>query len=180
MEIEATSIPGVAILRPRKFADERGFVSETFKAEALAATGMARDWVQDNHSYTGERGVMRGLHFQAPPHAQAKLVRVTHGAILDVALDIRKQSPTFGQAVVAELSAENWAQIFIPEGFAHGFCTLTPEVHVHYRMSAAYAPEAEGGVFWNDPDLNIPWPPITQLAPRDAHWPRLRDLKSPF
>jgi dTDP-4-dehydrorhamnose 3,5-epimerase len=181
MRIERSAIPDVLIVRPVKHPDARGFFSETFKATALEQFGVKRVWSQDNHSYTARRSVVRGLHFQAPPHAQAKLVRVIRGAIYDVAVDIRRSSPTYGRHVALELSAENWTQILIPEGFAHGLATLTDNTEVLYKVSADYMREAEGGLLWNDPDLGIAWPiSDVQLDPRDLTWPRLRDLASPF
>lgn len=183
MEIEPTPIADVRIIRPQKHGDHRGFFSETFKKAFLRDVGVDVDWVQDNHSFSANRGVVRGLHFQSPPMAQAKLVRVTRGAVLDVAVDIRKESPTYGRHVAVELSAENWAQLFVPAGFAHGFCTLMENTEVLYKVSAGYGPQQEGGVLWNDPDLAIPWPVSPEeatLAPRDREWPRLKDLVSPF
>lgn len=181
MRVERTALDGVLLLHPKKHGDARGFVSETFKLSALRDAGIADEWVQDNHSFSAQVGTLRGLHFQAPPMAQAKLVRVLRGAIFDVALDIRCASPTYGQHIAVELSAENFAQLYIPAGLAHGFCTLTDNTEVLYKMSAEYAPAQEGGVLWNDPDLAIEWP-VHEAAtsPRDAHWPRFKDLVSPF
>jgi dTDP-4-dehydrorhamnose 3,5-epimerase len=183
MQIERAAIPDVLIIRPKKHGDHRGFFSETFRASALKEAGVDLNWVQDNHSYSQARGVVRALHFQRPPVAQAKLLRVIRGAILDVVVDIRKASPTFGRHVAVELSAENWAQIYAPIGFAHGFCTLTEDCEVLYKVSAPYAPAEEGGVLWNDPDLGIDWPIAAEaatLSARDREWPRLKDLDSPF
>ncbi len=183
MEIEQTAISGVLIIRPTKHGDHRGFFSETFKQSALREAGVEHDWVQDNHSFSATRGVVRGLHYQVTPNAQAKLLRVTRGAILDVAVDLRTSSPTYGRHVAVELSAENWAQLYVPIGFAHGFCTLTENVEVLYKVSAPYSPADEGGVLWCDPDLDIPWPISPEeatLSARDLQWPRLRDLVSPF
>lgn len=183
MDIESTAIPGVNVIRARKFGDARGFFSETFKQHALEEHGIAERWIQDNHSFSTARGVIRGLHFQAAPAAQAKLVRVTRGAVFDVAVDIRVGSPTHGRHVAVELSAEAWNQLYVPVGFAHGFCTLTDEAEVLYKVTAPYAPETEGGVLWNDPALGIDWPvdaaSATVIA-RDAAWPSLADLQSPF
>jgi dTDP-4-dehydrorhamnose 3,5-epimerase len=183
MEIEQTAISGVLIIRPTKHGDHRGFFSETFKQSALREAGIKLDWVQDNHSFSATRGVVRGLHYQRSPNAQAKLLRVTRGAILDVAVDLRTSSPTYGRHVAVELSAENWAQLYVPVGFAHGFCTLTENVEVLYKVTAPYSPADEGGVLWCDPDLEIPWPISPEeatLSARDLQWPRLRDLVSPF
>lgn len=155
---ERLSIPDVILITPKRHGDARGFFSETFRADAFAEAGIAGPFVQDNHAYSQQRGILRGLHFQKPPAAQAKLVRCTQGAIFDVAVDIRQRSPTFGRHVGAELSGENGAQLYVPEGFAHGYLTLTPDCHVQYKTSAYYAPETEGGVAWNDPKLGINWP----------------------
>ncbi len=183
MRIERAAIPDVLIIRPKKHGDHRGFFSETFRSAALKEAGVDLDWVQDNHSYSQARGVVRALHFQRPPMAQAKLLRVIRGAILDVVVDIRRASPTFGRHVAVELSAENWAQIYVPIGFAHGYCTLTEGCEVLYKVSAEYAPALEGGVLWSDPDLGIDWPIASDeatLSARDHDWPRLKDLVSPF
>jgi len=183
MQIERTDIDGPLILRPKKHGDHRGFFSETFRASALREAGVDVDWVQDNHSFSAARGVVRGLHFQRAPKAQAKLLRVIRGAILDVAVDIRKSSPTYGKHVAVELSAENWTQLYVPVGFAHGFCTLTENAEVLYKVSAEYGPADEGGVLWNDPDLGIDWPIDPEeatLSPRDREWPLFKQLVSPF
>jgi dTDP-4-dehydrorhamnose 3,5-epimerase len=183
MDIEATSIAGVLIVRPKKFGDERGFFSEVFKQEALDQAGVKISWIQDNHAFSSTRGVVRGLHFQSAPYAQAKLVRVVRGAIYDVAVDIRAGSPTYGAYVGIELSAANWTQLLVPEGMAHGYCTLSDECEVLYKVSAPYAPRNEGGLLWNDPDLGIDWP-INQaeatLNARDQSWTRFKDFVSPF
>ncbi len=181
MRIERTAIDGVLILHPQKYGDARGFVSETFKASSLHDAGMTHDWVQENHSYSAQAGTVRGLHFQAPPAAQAKLVRVVRGAILDVAVDLRRASPSYGKHVDIELSAENFTQLYVPPGFAHGFCTLTDDAEVLYKLSAEYAPAHEGGVLWNDPALGIAWPDLAPItSPRDGQWPAFRDFVSPF
>jgi dTDP-4-dehydrorhamnose 3,5-epimerase len=183
MDIERAAIPDVLIIRPQKHGDGRGFFSETFKASALNAFGADRAWVQDNHAYSAKGGIVRGLHFQSPPSAQAKLLRVTRGAIFDVAVDIRTGSPHFGRHVAIELSAQNWTQIFVPEGFAHGYCTLCDETEVLYKVSADYRPAEEGGLLWNDSDLAIERPIEPQratLTDRDLRWPALRNLVSPF
>ncbi len=183
MDIATTPLDGVFLIAPSKHGDARGFVSETFRHDALEAHGIARAWVQENHAFSTGRGVVRGLHFQAPPAAQAKLVRVTRGAIFDVAVDLRRASPTYGRQFSTELSAENWRQLYIPAGFAHGYCTLTDVCDVTYRIDAYYAPELESGLDWADPDLAIPWPVSPEaatLSPRDLKWPRLRTFNSPF
>jgi dTDP-4-dehydrorhamnose 3,5-epimerase len=171
------------LLKPRRFGDERGWFCETYSAKAFADLGIDLVFVQDNHSMSRDAGVLRGLHFQAPPHAQAKLVRCTRGAIWDVAVDIRRGSPTLGQWVAAELSAENGHQLLVPVGFAHGFVTIQPDTEVQYKVSDIYAPDCEGGVIWNDPALALPWPlpaggPI--LSAKDQNLPRLAELDSPF
>jgi len=174
-----TEIPGVRLVRYRRHGDARGWLAETWSRRAFAAAGIDADFVQDNHSYSAEPGTVRGLHFQRPPAAQAKLVRVLAGAVLDVAADIRPGSPTFGRHVAVRLSADEPAMLFVPEGFAHGFCTLAPDTEVAYRVTAPYAPELEGGVAWDDPDLAVPWPvdpAAAVLSERDRRWPRLADL----
>ena len=145
MDIVSLDLPEVKILSPRKFGDARGFFSETYNRDAFAAAAFDHVFVQDNHSFSATPGTLRGLHFQLPPYAQDKLVRVTRGAIFDVAVDIRRRSPTFGRWVGAEISAENWNQIFVPVGFAHGFCALAPDTEVIYKVTAPYAPESERG-----------------------------------
>lgn len=183
MRVETTPIDGVLIIEPEKRGDARGFFSEVFKASALAEHGVAHDWRQDNHVRTAKAGTVRGLHFQAPPHEQAKLLRVTVGAIHDVAVDIRRGSPTYGAHVAVVLSAENWHQLYVPAGMAHGYCTLCDNTEVLYKTSAEYAPNAEAGLLWNDPALAIPWPVDAAEAivnGRDRAWPELRDLVSPF
>jgi dTDP-4-dehydrorhamnose 3,5-epimerase len=183
MLITRSAIPDVLILSLAKHSDERGFFSETFRHDVLVENGIDLPWNQDNHSYSSTKGVVRGLHFQAPPYAQTKLIRVTKGAILDVAVDIRVDSPTFGQHVAVELSAENWQQMLVPAGFAHGFCTLTEETEVLYKVTGKYVPEFEGGVLWNDPALGIDWPVGAKdaiVSPRDHQWPPLASLASPF
>ncbi len=183
MDIIKTAIQDVVIIQPKRHGDARGFFSETFKQEALVEAGIKLDWIQDNHSFSSQRGVVRGLHFQAEPFAQAKLLRVTRGSIWDVALDIRVGSPTYGQHVAVELSADNWSQLLIPVGFAHGFCTLTEETEVIYKVTARYAPETEGGLMWNDVGLGIDWPINDQealLSERDKLWPAFADFTSPF
>ena len=183
MQVEQTPIPDVRLVTPSRHGDHRGFFSETFRLSALHAADIKVDWVQDNHSFSKSRGVVRGLHFQRPPFAQAKLLRVVRGAILDVAVDLRRASPTYGRHVAVELSAENWRQLYVPVGFAHGFCTLTENCEVLYKTSAEYSPAEEGGVLWNDPDLKIVWPietSVATLSARDSEWPCLKDLASPF
>ncbi|HEB56385.1 MAG TPA: dTDP-4-dehydrorhamnose 3,5-epimerase [Gammaproteobacteria bacterium] len=158
MELRDTEIPDVKILKPKKFGDHRGFFSETYNKKILSELGIDMDFVQDNHSLSVEKGVIRGLHYQTPPFAQDKLVRVVHGAILDVAVDMRKSSPTFGKHITAVISADNWEQILVPAGFAHGFCTLEENTEVIYKVTNYYAPDHDTGIRWNDPELGIDWP----------------------
>jgi dTDP-4-dehydrorhamnose 3,5-epimerase len=176
MDLQPTSIPDVKVLVPKKLGDRRGFFSEVYSRRALAELGIALEFVQDNHAYSAERGVLRGLHYQIPPKAQDKLVRVVRGAIRDVAVDIRRGSPTFGQHVAIELSADNWRQVLVPRGFAHAYVTLAPHTEVIYKVTADYAPELERGIAWNDPDLGIDWGmPAAEviLSPRDTRHPTL-------
>jgi dTDP-4-dehydrorhamnose 3,5-epimerase len=182
MELTRLAIPEVCLLAPRKHGDHRGFFSETYSKRAFAEAGIEADFVQDNHSLSAEAGTVRGLHFQVPPRAQAKLLRVVRGAVFDVAVDLRQGSPTYGQHVSAVISAAAWNQIYVPGGFAHGFCTLEPETEVLYKVTEFYAPEAEQGLLWNDPALAIDWPANAGavLSERDGAWPRLRDLSRVF
>lgn len=183
LDVRRTDIEGVLILTPKRWADPRGFFVETFNAERWKAAGLACDFVQDNHSYSAEAGTVRGLHYQAPPRAQGKLVRVMRGSVIDVAVDIRRGSPTYGRHVRALLSAENGAQLFVPPGFLHGFATLEPHTDVAYKVTDYYSQPHDGGVFWNDPDLAIDWgidPMRAVLSEKDARAPRFADFKSPF
>ncbi len=178
-----TKLPGVFEITPRRFADSRGHFSETYNADTLAQNGITTPFVQDNQSYSRDIGTVRGLHFQAPPSAQAKLVRVLQGVIWDVAVDVRKGSPTFGQWVGVELSDDTGNQIFIPEGFLHGFVTRTSDCMVAYKCSATYAPTTEGSVRFDDPDLAIDWGIDVQdavLSDKDAAAPSFADFVSPF
>ena len=181
MHIEKTDIPGVLILAPRRFGDARGHFEETWHAGRLAEAGIDLHFVQDNQSLSREAGTLRGLHFQSPPHAQAKLVRCVTGALLDVAVDMRDGSPTFGQWVGADLTGENGAQLLVPAGCLHGFVTRLPDTIVAYKCTDVYAPECEGAVRWDDPDLAIDWgvdAPI--LSNKDAAAGRFADLVTPF
>ena len=174
----ALDIPAVLLITPPRFGDARGFFSETFHAGRLAAAGIAGPFVQDNHSLSAAKGTVRGLHLQLAPHAQGKLVRVTRGAIWDVAVDVRHGSATFGRHVAAVLSAENWQQMWIPAGFLHGFCTLEPDTEVLYKVTAPYDRDSERGVHWCDPALDIPWPVAdgaALLSDKDEVLPRLAD-----
>ena len=183
MEVIETRIPDVKLIIPKKFGDHRGFFSETYNKQAFAEAGIDLDFVQDNHSLSAEKGVLRGLHFQTPPFGQDKLVRVVAGRVLDVAVDLRKSSPTFGQHVTAELSVENWTQILVPIGFAHGFLTLEENSEVIYKVTNYYAPNNDGGVLWNDPDIGVDWPIDSSeviLSDKDKVQPRLADLPDIF
>jgi dTDP-4-dehydrorhamnose 3,5-epimerase len=179
LEIRPLAIPEVKLVTPRIFRDERGFFSETYSRRALGEAGIGCEFVQDNQSLSRARGVIRGLHYQLEPHAQGKLVRVTRGAVYDVAVDIRQGSPTFGRHVAATLSAANWSQLWVPVGFAHGFCTLEPDTEVVYKVTDYYAPECDRGIAFDDPDLAIAWPVAASeavLSDKDRRHPRLRDL----
>jgi dTDP-4-dehydrorhamnose 3,5-epimerase len=183
MQVIATEIPDVKILLPKQFKDHRGFFSEVYSTKLLKDAGIRCDFVQDNHSLSVEKGVLRGLHYQVAPMAQDKLIRVVRGAILDVAVDVRKKSPTFGKHVAAVLSAENWRQVFVPVGFAHGFVTLEPNTEVLYKVSTFYSPQHERGVRWNDPALGINWgigESQAVLSARDTQHPLLHDAQDLF
>lgn len=176
MKAESLAIPDVKLLTPVRFNDPRGFFSETWNQDRFAALGVPGPFMQDNHAVSSERGVVRGLHLQIGANAQGKLIRVVRGAIWDVAVDVRVGSPTYGRYVGAEISAENWAQIWVPPGFLHGYCTLTAETEVIYKVTAPYDKAAERGVIWNDPGLALPWP-INEadaiLSDKDQELPRL-------
>ncbi len=183
MNVIETGIPDVKVLVPRKFADHRGFLSETYRRSALADAGLDLDFVQENDSVSAQKGTVRGLHYQIPPCAQAKVVRVVRGAIFDVAVDLRRSSPTFGRHVAVDISAEQWNQMVVPVGFAHGFCTLEPNTHVIYKVTSYYAPDHERGLKWNDPALAIPWPVSAGeaiVSERDESLPPLAELADPF
>ena len=183
MKVEALGIADVKLITPSRFTDPRGFFSETWNQGRFAEAGIAGPFIQDNHAVSTEAGVLRGLHCQIGPNAQGKLVRCVKGAIYDVAVDARRGSPTFGTYVGAEISAENWTQIWVPVGFLHGYCTLTAETEVIYKVTGAYDKPAERGVIWNDPDLGIAWPVPTDrviLSDKDQVLPRLRDLPALF
>jgi dTDP-4-dehydrorhamnose 3,5-epimerase len=177
LEITELGLEGVMEIRPRRFSDDRGFFSETYNAEAFAAAGISLAFVQDNHSFSAVKGVMRGLHYQLPPRAQDKLVRVTKGAILDVAVDIRRHSPDFGKWVALEVSAEKWNQILVPKGFAHGFLTLVDDTEVLYKVTGLYSPEHDRSIRFDDPDIGIEWPLAAEtlvLSEKDRNAPLLR------
>jgi dTDP-4-dehydrorhamnose 3,5-epimerase len=174
----------VQIFIPKRHGDDRGWFSETWSTAAFAARGLDVPFVQDNHSFSAPSFTLRGLHFQTPPMAQAKLVRVLKGSIFDVAVDIRKGSPTFGRWVGMTLTAAGGEQLFVPVGFAHGFLTLEPDVEVAYKCSALYAPANDAGLAWNDPDIGIDWPLPEDVAPslslKDSRQPALAGFDSPF
>ncbi|MBE9640221.1 dTDP-4-dehydrorhamnose 3,5-epimerase [Salipiger mangrovisoli] len=183
LQIEETALSGVLILTPRRFGDHRGFFSESWNAARMAEAGLDYAFVQDNHSLSRETGTVRGLHFQAPPHAQAKLVRCGRGRLFDVAVDIRKGSPTYGQWVGEELSFENGRQLMIPAGFLHGFITLEPDTEIIYKCTDYYAPDCDGAVRFDDPEIGIDWGVDTGaavLSEKDAAAPLLKDFDSPF
>lgn len=173
-------IPEVILVEPRVFTDQRGFFMETYKYSDFASFGIRDRFVQDNHSRS-VRGVLRGLHYQNPPKAQGKLVRVIAGEIFDVAVDIRRGSPTYGKWVGVRLSADNRKMVYIPPGFAHGFVVLSDWAEVLYKVTEEYAPDCEAGIIWNDPEIGIQWPvkdPL--LSERDAHWPSLSEAVNGF
>lgn len=183
LDVRPLEIPAVMELAPRKFGDARGFFSETFNRERMQKAGISIDWMQDNQSYSAEAYTLRGLHYQEPPFAQDKLVRVLRGRILDVAVDIRRGSPTFGKWVSLELSADRFNQILVPTGFAHGFLTLEPHTEVFYKVSAPYSGEHDRSIRFDDPTIGIDWPlnghrPV--LSAKDEAAPCLADIENPF
>jgi dTDP-4-dehydrorhamnose 3,5-epimerase len=183
MKIKSTEIADVKEIRPVRHGDARGFFSETFREDVLRQHGIEMPLVQENHSLSVDRGVIRGLHFQVPPMAQAKLVRVGAGSILDVAVDIRSGSPTYGRHVAVVLSAAGGNQLFVPEGFAHGFCTLEPNTEVIYKVNRYYSPEHDRGLLWNDPALGIAWPVDASeavLSDKDRRQPPFAELPPLF
>ncbi|MFG6562387.1 dTDP-4-dehydrorhamnose 3,5-epimerase [Sulfitobacter sp. 1A15299] len=183
MKIEKTALDGLLILSPKRHGDARGFFSESWSKSRLAEAGINIDFVQDNHSMSSQLGTLRGLHFQSPPHAQDKLVRCGRGCLFDVAVDIRRGSPTYGRWVGVELSFENGKQLLVPKGFLHGFVTRTPETEIIYKCSDVYAPDCDGAIRFDDPDIGIDWGlegrgPV--LSDKDANAPYLNDFESPF
>ena len=181
--VESLAIPDVKILRPKKHGDARGFFSETYSQRALAEAGIDLTFVQDNHVFSAAKGTMRGLHFQTPLFAQDKLVRVIRGSILDVAVDLRRSSPTYGKHISAVISARDWNQILVPVGFAHGLLTLEADTEVLYKVTNYYSPQHDLGLLWNDPALAIAWPlseADTILSAKDKVQPRLADLPAYF
>lgn len=183
MLLERLKIPDLVLVKPTKHGDHRGFFSETYRADVFDKFGVAASFVQDNHVFSAQRGVLRGLHFQLPPHPQGKLIRCTRGSILDVGVDIRSGSPTFGQHVAVELSAENWHQLWVPAGFAHGYVTLEDNCEVIYKVTDYYAPDCDRGISWDDPALAIDWRlPVAELilSEKDRRQPLLADLPPAF
>ena len=181
IKVSETFLAGVKVIEPDLFGDNRGFFMESYNDKQLKEQGIDIQFVQDNQSLSSEPGIIRGLHYQLNPKSQTKLLRVLTGAILDVVVDIRKSSPTFGKWGGFILSDYNHRQLLIPKGFAHGFCTLTPDVNVFYKVDEYYAPEQERGIIWNDPDIGINWPvsdPI--LSEKDQHYPLLKDAEINF
>jgi len=183
MDVKVLTIPDVKILNLKKFEDARGFFSETYNKKALSDLGIELEFVQDNQSLSAAVGTLRGLHYQTHPFAQDKLVRVVRGRILDIAVDIRRSSPTFGKWVAAEISAATWNQILIPIGFAHAICTLEPNTELIYKVTNYYSPQHDFGIRWNDPDLAIEWPfALDQvvLSDKDRKQPLFRDVVNWF
>lgn len=183
MDFTQLSIPDVVLVHPRRFSDTRGWFAETYSSAQFERAGINAVFVQDNHSYSGPKHTVRGLHFQTPPYAQAKLVRAIRGSIFDVAIDLRKNSATYGHHVSAVLTSDSGEQIFVPQGFAHGFCTLEEDTEVIYKVDAPYAAQHEGGLLWNDQDLAIAWPVTAEnalLSEKDASLPAFRGFKTRF
>jgi len=181
MEFIETSLKDAYIIQPKVFQDERGFFLESYSEKEFKENDIKAKFVQDNHSLSVKKGVLRGLHFQLPPNEQSKLVRVTRGKVCDVIVDIRKNSPTYGKWEGFELSAENFKMLFVPRGFAHAFLTLEDNTEFLYKVDNLYAPESDSGLIWNDSDLNIDWPirdPI--LSEKDAKLQKFKDFQSPF
>ena len=181
--VKKTFIEDVLIISPRRFADDRGFFSETYNARALSDAGFDQKFVQDNHSLSIEKGTVRGLHYQAPPAAQGKLVRVSRGAVYDIAVDIRVGSPTFGKHVKELLSSDNGLQLYVPEGFLHGFITMEPNTEVQYKVTDFYSADHDGAVLWNSPELGIDWGDEAAnavLSKKDAKAMPWTEFSSPF
>lgn len=183
MEVTTAAIPDVKLIRPVRHGDARGWFAEVWSRHRFAEVGLDFAWVQDNQSHSAQAGTLRGLHLQTPPFAQTKLVRVLRGAVLDVAVDLRRGSPWYGRHVLVELSAASGLQILVPRGFAHGFLTLEPDTEVLYKVDAPYAANHDAGVAWDDPDLAIPWPVAREavtLSDKDRRQPAFRDLPAWF
>lgn len=183
MDVTKTDIPDVMLITPARFGDKRGFFSETYNKRALVEIGITMDFIQENHAYSADPGTLRGLHFQCPPATQTKLLRVLRGVVLDVCVDCRKGSPTYGQHVMVEMTAESGQQILCPKGFAHGILTLKAHTEITYKVDAYYAPELDSGIRYDDPDLAIDWPLAEEdlvLSEKDRHQPSFRDLPDLF
>lgn len=176
--ITPLAIPDVLLITPKRHGDARGWFAETWSEKALAGTPADTTFVQDNQAFSAAKGTLRGLHFQKGAFAQGKLIRALRGSIFDVAVDLRSGSATYGRWVSAELTAEGGEQLWVPKGFAHAYCTITPDCEIFYKVDAPYAPQSEGGLIWNDPDLGIPWPVEGEplLSAKDQVLPRLKDL----
>jgi dTDP-4-dehydrorhamnose 3,5-epimerase len=183
LDIRPLDLPGLTLIRSARSGDRRGYFAETYVQRDFAAAGIPQVFVQDNQSRSAAAGTVRGLHFQSPPMAQAKLIRVLRGKILDVVVDLRRASPGYGRHLTVELDAESGEQLFIPAGFAHGFCTLTADAEIFYKVDQVYSPQHDCGIHWADPDLGIRWPvapAAAVLSQRDAALPRLRDVTDAF
>lgn len=185
MQVYETGFSGLYVLEPKVFQDERGFFLESYNREAFKELGIDCDFLQDNHAYSKDVGVLRGFHFQVPPFAQAKLVWVTRGAVLDVVVDLRKGSPTYGQWRHVVLSAANFKRMFIPRGFGHSYVTIMPDTEFQYKVDAPYSPGHEGGIIWNDPDINMDWDVALKgtepiMSEKDKRLPTLAEFDSPF
>lgn len=185
MNVTKTSIPGVLIIDTDVFGDNRGYFTETYSKPKYEAMGIDCDFVQDNRSFSAAEGTLRGLHWQNPPYTQAKLVSVTHGRVIDVAVDLRKGSPTFGKYEAVELSEDNHRQFFIPRGFAHGFLSLSPDVEFTYKVDNVYNKDSEGSICWNDPTIDVDWGSLLDgrtpvLSEKDSQAPCLSDIEVPF
>lgn len=177
------SVPGVLLVQVQKFGDARGWFMETYSRRDYTALGIDCEFIQDNQSLSAQHGTIRGLHFQMPPNPQAKLVRVLRGSIFDVAIDIRRGSPSYGRWCAATLTAEGAEQLFVPRGFAHAFCSLEPNTEVVYKVDGYYSAASDAGIIWNDPDIGIEWPIAPSdavLSAKDAKLPRLAEFDSPF
>ncbi|WP_147821865.1 dTDP-4-dehydrorhamnose 3,5-epimerase [Salidesulfovibrio onnuriiensis] len=185
MEVTETSFPGLLVFEPKVFRDNRGFFLESYNRDAFREVGVDADFVQDNHAYSRDVGVLRGFHFQAPPFSQAKLVWVTRGAVLDVVVDLRKGAPSYGQVYSIELSAENFRRMFIPRGFAHAYLTLAPDTEFFYKVDAPYSPEHDSGLRFDDPGIGFDWKPFLKgrtpiLSEKDTRLGLLANFDSPF